>query len=327
MRKIYLYIISIFWLLFVTFNVFSTFTTTTTTTTITPVSTTSTKIITTTTWSTNTWSIINNIISTWSTTIKVSTWSSSVINSINLNNNCVQLGWQWAYAIPSSGWWWFPDENDSYNDPYKDLKCCAWLTFVYPIECNWFDPETWERVSYSWCRTKCAKVWDWICDSKYENIFNSSDCDKNWCDSSVDYICWVKAEKQCISKWDCSNVLVYKTFNNQCLLTHDTGWYVLYNKWRCEDITKWPKELSMKIKGKLDKLINIYIIKLELNYNTKTDKINDIKSVVSKLEDLEISNPVYIKLTQYTITKLKTQISKIQKEEDLYIDEILKIFN
>ncbi len=80
------------------------------------------------------------------------------------SNQCVQLWWAWP------NWSLWP------NDPNKDKKCCEWLTIVSPPKCNYIDPITWLKVVLDWCWSICAKVWDWVCDSKYENDQNSSDC-------------------------------------------------------------------------------------------------------------------------------------------------------
>ncbi len=304
MKKNYLYIFSILLLLFISFNSFATFATII-------VPTTSIKTITTSTWSTTSWSILN----IWTTTIKASTWALNINNQIKLNSNCESLGWNWPYP-------WNQD-----NDPYKDNKCCAWLTFVYPSACYEVNEQTGHKTLLPWCHTTCAKVWDWICDTKYENSLNSSDCDIHWCDLSKNYVCWVKTVKTCVLKDWCKNSLQYMTYDNECLLKYNTSSYVLYGNWKCEDLSKNAKELTSKVKLKLDSVIKRYITKLEINYNTKADKIDNINWIILKMWTLEIDNPLYINLTQYITSKLKIYKTKYQNEEDLNIDDILKIFN
>lgn len=318
MKKIYIYIISILGLLLVSFNVFSASTSITT----------STKTITNS--NTNSWSnlkltpVTNTIIKsnstqTWSkqsiNPVKTSSWIMKVNNTDILKTNCEWLGGKWP----------FPGNSD--QDPYKDNKCCAWLKFIYPSVCYKSTEWSTYKELIPWCNTICAKVWDYICDSKYENYLNSTDCDVNWCGTKKDYVCGVKLSKMCIVNGWCKVDLRYKTYDNECLLKNNTFNYILYWKWKCEDIEKWAKELTAKIKTKLDFVISKYILKLEENYNSKNDKIENISAIITKFEELEINNPLYVNLTQYVISKLKPYKIKYQNEEELYIDEILKIFN
>jgi hypothetical protein len=73
-------------------------------------------------------------------------------------------------------WWRGPNWSLWTNDPNKDKKCCAWLTLVTPPSCNYIDERTWLTVTKDWCWTICANIWDWVCESYYENSLNSKDC-------------------------------------------------------------------------------------------------------------------------------------------------------
>jgi hypothetical protein len=326
MKKIYMYIILILSLLLISLNVFSAFSTITTSTkTVTNLSTwtttnswtsikltpvTKTIIKTNTTQqSTDTW-FIQNI-----NPIKTSSWIMKVNNIDILKTNCEWLGGKWPFP-------W-----NSEQDPYKDNKCCAWLKFIYPAVCYKSTEWSTYKELIPWCNTICAKVWDFVCDTKYENYLNSTDCDVNWCGTKKDYVCWVKLLKICILNGWCKIDLKYKTYDNECLLNNNKFNYSLYWKWKCEDIEKWAKKLTVKIKEKLDFVVVNYISRLEQNYYSKNDKIENINTIISKFEELETNNPLYVNITQYIISKLKVHKTKYQNEEDFYIDEVLKIFN
>lgn len=66
-------------------------------------------------------------------------------------------------------WWAWPNGSLWPNDPNKNKKCCSWLKLIN----NGYNKDGYMLI---WAWTICAKVWDWICDNKYENSFNSDDC-------------------------------------------------------------------------------------------------------------------------------------------------------
>ncbi len=143
-----------------------------------------------------TWTITSDMASSgnwkllmsWSVTMQAPAITST-ITSLTVWVQCYYKDLRWMYVSDSKTatitltsnqcvqlWWSGPNWSIWPNDPNKDKKCCAWLTLVTPPSCYRLDSSSWISWMMEWCWTICANIWDWICDSKYENTQNSKDC-------------------------------------------------------------------------------------------------------------------------------------------------------
>ncbi len=126
-----------------------------------------------------------------------------------------------------SVWGRWPNASLGPNDPNAWKQCCAGLTLVAPKEAYDSDWTMWV-----WYWTICANIRDWVCDTRYENIFNSpNDCkeEPTVCTAEYSPVCWEVGECY-YDDWCASSK---KTFSNKCYLEKANASF-LY-EWECKE--------------------------------------------------------------------------------------------
>ncbi len=121
----------------------------------------------------------NNLCLTWKT-INFRDWK-NFNEKIDIEYNWECKWTNWWKTISCKTWKLKENFNDNcaklweYTDYRIEKQCCKWLTLSMK---KWFSSSYnyfWTPVV--WWEMQCLKIWDWICDTRYEDKYNSpKDC-------------------------------------------------------------------------------------------------------------------------------------------------------
>ncbi len=199
----------------------------------------------------------------------------NIVHKWACDDSCIEIWW--------SIWNFESDEN---------LQCCEWLTPVIP---KWFNPEMPLLDSPS----ICIKKWDWVCDDKYEDSYNSpEDCkEQKVCTTDYTPVCW---REKILCEMDWCWVNLPKTYSNMCKLENDNAMF-LYN-WEC--IEEW-------VKDKIDSIMLKLEDRIKSTDNTIEEKVWIIDNLIDKFNEFLNKTPKYSSIINYIINRLEEIISSL----------------